>query len=461
MAAASLDAVPAPPSGLVSSVNGSTVVLTWVTSSGATAYRIQVGSGSGLSNLANIVVGATGTYTAPGVPAGTYSVRVRAIGADGESAASNEVVVVVGGGQSGCAAPPGAPTNLSGSVTGGLVSLSWLANSTGCPPTSYVLQAGSATGSSNLASLPLTTTSFSTTAPVGSYYVRVVAVNAFGTSAPSGEIIVPVGGFATGGELFVNGGTVFARASSAGTIVLLGEVVNQSAAVATFTQVDVTFRSGGGSTLGTGSTFVRGHSRRITSTGAIDDSALAPGQAGCFYMETSIPAPGLAEVIIELRKEAFASTPLTSVVSLLGASSSADGAMLRIAGSARNAGPSLTYFNRPVFFVQRSDGRAIGCDFTSIQGSQVALPSGESTSSGLLPGQTGTFDTVTHAPAGTPAIRAWVQWAEGGGAVAAESRASEPAPLDDVSRANQRRQAIAEWEALQRQRLDAARAAGR
>jgi len=54
-----------------------------------------------------------------------------------------------------------------------------------------VVEAGSAPGLSNLAVLTIgDQTIFATTAPPGTYYIRVRSVNALGTSGPSNEIVV-------------------------------------------------------------------------------------------------------------------------------------------------------------------------------------------------------------------------------------------------------------------------------
>jgi hypothetical protein len=87
------------------------------------------------------------------------------------------------------AAAPTAPTNLTASVSGLSVTLSWGASANS--PTQYILQAGSAPGQTSI-TVPLSgsTTTFSASAGAGTYYVRVVAVNADGTSAPSNEVTV-------------------------------------------------------------------------------------------------------------------------------------------------------------------------------------------------------------------------------------------------------------------------------
>jgi hypothetical protein len=78
---------------------------------------------------------------------------------------------------------------LTAAVSGLFVTLSWDASSNS--PTQYVVEAGSAPGQTFF-SAPLsgTTTTFSASAGPGTYYVRVVAVNQDGTSAPSNEVTV-------------------------------------------------------------------------------------------------------------------------------------------------------------------------------------------------------------------------------------------------------------------------------
>ena len=91
-------------------------------------------------------------------------------------------------------APPGAPTGLMSTVSGMNVTLAW-ASGGGCAATNYVVQAGSAPGLANLATVNTgTALGLAAAAPNGVYYVRVIAQNAFGSSAPSSQVTVVVGG---------------------------------------------------------------------------------------------------------------------------------------------------------------------------------------------------------------------------------------------------------------------------
>lgn len=91
---------PNAPSGLAAAVIGASVQLSWSAPAGgcaATSYAIEAGSAAGLANLANVSTGsAATTFSATGVAAGTYFVRVKAVNAGGQSAASNEVTLTIG-----------------------------------------------------------------------------------------------------------------------------------------------------------------------------------------------------------------------------------------------------------------------------------------------------------------------------------------------------------------------------
>jgi TonB family protein len=86
-----------------------------------------------------------------------------------------------------------APTNLQASVAGNVLTLTWLAPSPA--PEAYRIEAGTATGLSNIATLQVaaTPTSFTAIVPNGTYFIRVRAANQGVLSAPSNEVVVTVG----------------------------------------------------------------------------------------------------------------------------------------------------------------------------------------------------------------------------------------------------------------------------
>lgn len=186
---------PGPPSAFVATAIGTTVILTWrppTTGGAPSTYYIEAGSVPGASNLANLSTGNANTsFTTGNVGAGVYYVRVRAANTGGVSAPSNEATLVVGAGA--CTAAPGPPTALTGSASGSTVTLAWAPS--GGNPTSYVVEAGSAPGLSNLANSDLGSNLPSLTAPNvgrGMYYVRIRGKNACGLGPPSNEIVVIV-----------------------------------------------------------------------------------------------------------------------------------------------------------------------------------------------------------------------------------------------------------------------------
>lgn len=93
-----------------------------------------------------------------------------------------------------CAGPPPAPTGLSHSKQGDLVTLTWTAASESDKVNTYVIEAGSTPGANNQGTFvaPGTGTSFQRQAPAGTYYVHMFARNACGTSPSSAEIVVTI-----------------------------------------------------------------------------------------------------------------------------------------------------------------------------------------------------------------------------------------------------------------------------
>jgi predicted phage tail protein len=191
--------VPGAPSDAAATVSGSSVMLLWsspVAGPAPTGYLVEAGSFSGAANIAQVLTGTRGTtFKAGGVPPGTYFVRLRALNGSEVGPPSDELVLRVG---LACSAPPPAPASALGAVTGTTVSLSWGAS---IGATTYVIEAGSAPGASNLVNFDTRSTSLGLVASgvgAGTYFVRVRAANACGTSGPSNETIVTVGTLCTG-----------------------------------------------------------------------------------------------------------------------------------------------------------------------------------------------------------------------------------------------------------------------
>src|SRR5687768_5915936 len=91
-----------------------------------------------------------------------------------------------------CAGPPNTPQGVAITKQGEQVTLNWSAAPADQRVTTYVIEAGSAPGATNQGTFVAagTATSFQRQAPAGTYYVRMFARNACGTSAASPELTV-------------------------------------------------------------------------------------------------------------------------------------------------------------------------------------------------------------------------------------------------------------------------------
>jgi hypothetical protein len=176
-------ALPAAPTGLTAAVTGSDVTLQWA---GTGPFRLEAGTAPGSSNAFAGDVGSATTLAAT-ASAGAYYARVFASNSCGLSLPSNETLIAV--------LVPAPPTALTASTIGSTVTLRWTPPP-GPAPAGYLLEAGSAPGLDDLASLPVSATT--TTLPVadvpnGTYYVRVRAASTDGVGAPSNELTLIVG----------------------------------------------------------------------------------------------------------------------------------------------------------------------------------------------------------------------------------------------------------------------------
>ena len=113
---------------------------------------------------------------------------MRAVNRCGVSPASNEVAIALDG----TTTLPVTPTGLVGGVNGRTVTFQWVPATTGGLAAGYQVEAGSTPGGV-IAVLPTTATQLVVpSAPSGTFYVRVRAVNAAGPSAPTADITVTV-----------------------------------------------------------------------------------------------------------------------------------------------------------------------------------------------------------------------------------------------------------------------------
>ncbi|MEZ5293736.1 MAG: fibronectin type III domain-containing protein [Vicinamibacterales bacterium] len=173
---------PLAPTRLQATVTGSSVLISWLASPDATSYQLEAGTTTGAANLFVGDIGA-GTQLPVTVPHGIYFVRLRTKRGALIGPATPELTFTVG--TPTCTAPPPAPAGHAVATGGPLVDLVW-GSSPGA--TSYLLEAGTATGIANLASVDLgNRLSFQVTAPPLSLFTRVRAVNACGMSPVSNE----------------------------------------------------------------------------------------------------------------------------------------------------------------------------------------------------------------------------------------------------------------------------------
>lgn len=188
--------VPAAPTNFRIVTTAGTGVFTWTapslsTGGAPTSYLLEAGGSPGTTFITLPIPGTGTTFTVPGVPPGTYYVRVKGVNASGAGAASNEVVLVVGASGDG---RPATPTGLTAFMAGDRITITWSPGLGFGPVSGYVLEAGSASGASNIATLDVPTATFSLSGvPPGFYFLRVRARNAGGVSAPSTEVMVVVG----------------------------------------------------------------------------------------------------------------------------------------------------------------------------------------------------------------------------------------------------------------------------
>jgi hypothetical protein len=179
-----------PPRSLTASVLGRGVTLNWQPPSslppGFTGYLLEAGANRGETSV-SLPLGNVLTYFVI-APNGRYFVRVRALFGATPGPASNEVEVIV-------PPLPPAPVNVTATIERMTVTLTWERGLLSASVTGWEVHAGSASGLSDLAIVPVPVTrrTLTGTVPAGTYYVRVFALNPSGASPASEEVVVTTG----------------------------------------------------------------------------------------------------------------------------------------------------------------------------------------------------------------------------------------------------------------------------
>jgi len=167
---------PTAPGSLVASLAGSTATLSWLASTdgvGVTGYRV---SRNGIT-LAGTVTGTS--FTDAGLSAGTWTYSVTAADAAGNtSAASNSASVTVGPPPASDVTAPTVPANLTTTVVGSTIGLSWSLSTDDTAVTGYRI-----TRSGVLRATTNDTTFSDTGLAAGTYSYTVSAFDAAGNSS--------------------------------------------------------------------------------------------------------------------------------------------------------------------------------------------------------------------------------------------------------------------------------------
>jgi 6-phosphogluconolactonase (cycloisomerase 2 family)/fibronectin type 3 domain-containing protein len=179
---ASATLAPSPPASPTATPGNTQATLNWTASSGATGYSIYKSTTSGgeVSPPVALVNAPATTATVTGLTNGTnYYFTIRANGAGGSSAYSNEVSVTPG--------PPAVPNRPTATPGNAQVTLNGYGSARA---TSYNIYRSTTFGSETLLASGVTSFSYTSTGLTNgtTYYFKVAAVNSGGTSALSNEI---------------------------------------------------------------------------------------------------------------------------------------------------------------------------------------------------------------------------------------------------------------------------------
>ena len=184
---------PTAPTALATAVTAQTAALSWTASTdnvGVTGYQVHRSTTLGFTpspatKIADVTSGTS--YSDAGLAGGTYYYRVIAVDAAGNpSPLSNEASAVV------AAAPdtqaPTVPTGASATAAGTTVTVGWTASTDNVGVTGYEVHRSATSGftpspATKIATVTSGTTYTDSARPIGSWYYRVVAVDAAGNAS--------------------------------------------------------------------------------------------------------------------------------------------------------------------------------------------------------------------------------------------------------------------------------------
>jgi hypothetical protein len=177
-------APPSAPANLLALVNGSALNLEWLnTAAGGTPTHLILDVTGSVTTSLSLPVSEGAAFLS--VPAGLYTLSLRAANASGTSPSSNSVTVTV---PSACSGTPLTPANFTLAKSGNVITASWGLPATGPAPTGYtVMVTGTFTGA-----FPVSSRSISGAVGPGTYTLSVVATNPCGASAPTATQAITV-----------------------------------------------------------------------------------------------------------------------------------------------------------------------------------------------------------------------------------------------------------------------------
>jgi len=172
-----LPVAPSAPANLLGLANGSSLTLAWRNTFGGGAATGHILDVTG-SLAVSLPLGPGNSFSFNGVPAGTYTLSLRAANGGGASAPSNSVTLSF---PSACSGAPGTPENFLAYKIGTTVFVVWDPAAAGPAPTGFVLNVTGAF----VGTFGTTARAMSSPVAPGIYNVSVVANNPCGSSAPT------------------------------------------------------------------------------------------------------------------------------------------------------------------------------------------------------------------------------------------------------------------------------------